>query len=250
VKRSILLADDSPTIQRLVTQTFADANFDVVCVSNGEAAIKKFEEIHPMLVLADIYMPGKNGYEVCAYIKNLAGYSEVPVVLLVGAFDAFDDATASLAGAAAHIKKPFEPQGLLDLVAAMLPGDAQVSTGKSKEKEQDVEKSSDDTAVFTAVPAAAPDTAAAATVAMAPTVVLAESEVVQDDGADLLGLDDLFKPAVEETSQPVALSDAEVDRIADRVIQKLSTQVVEGVAWEVVPKIVDKVLQEELKKRS
>ena len=80
MKRLILLADDSLTIQRLVTQTFADGQFEVVSVSNGDAAIRKFEEVRPDVVLADIYMPGKNGYEVCSYIKNHPQLSGTPVV--------------------------------------------------------------------------------------------------------------------------------------------------------------------------
>src|SRR5712671_7580134 len=102
MRQTILLADDSPTIQRLVTQTFADTRFDVVSVSNGDAAIKRLEEIQPDLVLADIYMPGKNGYEVCAHIKGHATLSGTPVILLVGAFDAYDEATATQAGATGH----------------------------------------------------------------------------------------------------------------------------------------------------
>jgi hypothetical protein len=66
------------------------------------------------------------------------------------------------------------------------------------------------------------------------------------DGGDLLGLQDLFKPA--PTS--IMVSDAEIDRIADRVIKKLSTQVIESVAWDVVPEITVKVLREELKRQS
>ena len=86
MKRTILLADDSPTIRRLVTQTFAGGNFQIVEVSNGEAAIKQLEELNPQpsIVLADIYMPGKNGYEVCAYVRNHKRFRETPVVLLVG----------------------------------------------------------------------------------------------------------------------------------------------------------------------
>ena len=91
MQRTILLADDSPTIQRLVTDTFADGEYDIVSVSNGEAAIRKLDEIRPDVVLADIYMPGKNGFEVCAHIKKHSRFSGIPVVLLIGAFDAFDE---------------------------------------------------------------------------------------------------------------------------------------------------------------
>ena len=115
------LADDSPTIQRLVNQTFADTRFDVVTVNNGDAAIRKFDEIEPDLVLADIYMPGKNGYEVCAHVRNHATLSGTPVILLVGAFDAFDESVAARAGAVAHITKPFEPRALVELVSSTAP---------------------------------------------------------------------------------------------------------------------------------
>jgi hypothetical protein len=73
-----------------------------------------------------------------------------------------------------------------------------------------------------------------------------ESPSVAADGNDLLGLRELFKP------QPanVSVSDAEIERIAQLVIQKLSTQVIENVAWDVVPDITTKVLKEELKRRS
>ena len=99
MRRTILLADDSPTIHRLVTNTFADSVFDIVSVSNGEAAVRKFEEIHPHVVLADIYMPGKTGYEVCAYVRKHSEWGRTPVILLVGAFDVFDENKAREIGA-------------------------------------------------------------------------------------------------------------------------------------------------------
>ena len=124
MRKTILLADDSPTIRRLVTQTFADADFKIVEVSNGDAAIKAIEEVKPNLVLSDIYMPGKNGYEVCTFIRDHPRLNATPVILLVGAFDAFSDETAKQAGATANIKKPFEPGALIELVTSVLSGDA------------------------------------------------------------------------------------------------------------------------------
>src|SRR5262245_27765837 len=120
MRQTILLADDSPTIRRLVTHTFADADFKIVEVSNGDAAIKSFEETKPHLVMADIYMPGKNGYEVCAYVRHHAALNSTPVILLVGAFDAFDEERAKRSGATANITKPFEPGALIDLVKSVL----------------------------------------------------------------------------------------------------------------------------------
>jgi CheY-like chemotaxis protein len=208
MRRTILLADDSPTIRKLVTQTFADGDFDVVSVSNGDAAIKALDEKRPSVVLADIYMPGKNGYEVCKYVRNHPQMRATPVVLLVGAFDAFDEDTAKQCGATANITKPFEPGSLIDLVTSVL---AAASANGEMESEPAAAESSDD--------------------------------------ADLLGLGEIFKETVPPAAtSSVSMSEEELDRIADRVIQKLSTQIIENIAWDVVPDITEKIVREELKK--
>ena len=118
--QTILVADDSPTIQRLVAQTFEGGSFVVVAVSDGDAAIEKFDEIRPSAVLADIYMPGKNGYEVCSFVKGHPVLDQTPVILFVGAFEAFDEDEAARVGASGKITKPFEPQELLDLVSGVI----------------------------------------------------------------------------------------------------------------------------------
>src|SRR5262245_39925498 len=139
MRRTILLADDSPTIRKLVTQTFADGDFDVVSVSNGDAAIKALEEKRPSVVLADIYMPGKNGYEVCKYVRSHPQLTTTPVVLLVGAFDAFDEDTAKQCGATANITKPFEPGSLIELVTSV------ISASSGADSEAQASEATDDT---------------------------------------------------------------------------------------------------------
>src|SRR5688572_27521383 len=99
----ILLADDSITIQKVVNLTFADEGIEVVSVSNGDQAERRLREINPDLVLADIFMPGKNGYELCETIKNSPQFSSVPVVLLVGAFEPFNEIEAQRVQADAHL---------------------------------------------------------------------------------------------------------------------------------------------------
>src|SRR5262245_55364659 len=202
MRRTILLADDSPTIRKLVTQTFADGDFDVVSVSNGDAAIKALEEKKPSVILADIYMPGKNGYEVCKYVRNHPQLRTTPVVLLVGAFDAFDENTAKQSGATANITKPFEPGSLIELVMSVLPA-------ASAEVAAEVEAPSGES----------PDE----------TDLLGLNEIFKKDEAP-------------HAPSGASISDEEVDRIADRVIQKLSTQVIENIAWDVVPDITEKIV--------
>jgi CheY-like chemotaxis protein len=116
----ILLADDSITIQKVVHLTFTDEGIDVVTVGNGELAIKKLGEEPFDLVLADIFMPGRNGYEVCEYIKTSREFGELPVLLLVGAFEPFDKAEAGRVRADGHLTKPFESRILVETVKRML----------------------------------------------------------------------------------------------------------------------------------
>ena len=80
--KSLLLADDSITIQRVVGITFANEDFEITTVDNGEDAISKAKEIKPDIVLADVIMPKKNGYEVCQAVKTDAVLGATPVLLL------------------------------------------------------------------------------------------------------------------------------------------------------------------------
>jgi len=118
---TILVADDNSNIQKMVTLAFKSEGIDVVAVGNGEACVRKAAEIIPDLVLADIFMPVRNGYEVCEFLKQDSRYSHIPVVLLAGAFDPFDEREAQRVGADGVLKKPFvPPDPLVALVKELL----------------------------------------------------------------------------------------------------------------------------------
>lgn len=106
-KPKLLLADDSITIQKVVSLTFADKGMDVVAFSDGDAAIEQVDEVRPDIVLADVHMPGINGYQVCELIRSNEATKNTPVVLLVGSFEPFDREEAERVGANAHLTKPF-----------------------------------------------------------------------------------------------------------------------------------------------
>jgi CheY-like chemotaxis protein len=106
--RKLLLADDSITIQKVVDLTFADEGVSVVCVNNGREAIERLEEFVPDVVLADVFMPQMNGYEVCEYIKQNEKLKHIPVMLLVGSFEPFDEEEARRVGANDILTKPFQ----------------------------------------------------------------------------------------------------------------------------------------------
>jgi CheY-like chemotaxis protein len=117
----ILVADDNSNIHRTVALALKEAGVEVVAVGNGEAAVRKIAEIMPDLVLADIFMPVRSGYEVCEFVKKDPRFSQIPVVLLIGAFDPFDEREAQRVQADAILKKPFvPPDSLLRTVADLL----------------------------------------------------------------------------------------------------------------------------------
>ena len=121
--RKLLLADDSITIQKVVDLTFADEGVSVVCVNNGREAIERLEEFLPDIVLADVFMPQVNGYEVCEYIKQNEKLKHIPVMLLVGSFEPFDEAEARRVGANDTLTKPFQSiRRLIDRVGLLVSG--------------------------------------------------------------------------------------------------------------------------------
>lgn len=118
--KRILLADDSITIQKVVELTFSDGDYEVTAVNNGAKAIAKLAEMRPDVILSDIIMPEKNGYEVCEYVKSHPEYRTIPVVLLTGTFEPFDPDRADKAGCDAVVTKPFESQSLIHKVEELI----------------------------------------------------------------------------------------------------------------------------------
>jgi len=119
--RKLLLADDSATIQKVIDLTFADEGVRVVAVGNGQEAIDQLLEVQPDIVLADVFMPARNGYEVCEYVKTNEQLKHIPVVLLVGSFEPFDEAEARRVGADEILTKPFQSiRKLIDRVGALV----------------------------------------------------------------------------------------------------------------------------------
>ena len=118
--KKILLADDSLTIQKVVELTFSDSEYELLCVPNGQKALEKVAEEKPDLILADVVMPEKNGYEVCEAIKANPATARIPVILLSGTFEPFDRDRAERLGCDAIVSKPFDSQQLLRQVEALL----------------------------------------------------------------------------------------------------------------------------------
>lgn len=118
----LLLADDSLTIQKVVELVLAEEHFDIKTVNDGEQALEAVTAFGPHIVLADIEMPKLNGYQLCEKIKNNTATVHLPVILLTGAFEPFDEEYAKAVGADDFIVKPFESQELISKVKSLLVG--------------------------------------------------------------------------------------------------------------------------------
>ena len=113
-KPKLLLADDSVTIRKVVELTFTDEGLDVTTVANGEEAMQKLAEIQPDIVIADVNMPEPTGYQICEHIKQNEATRDIPVLLVVGSFEPFDQTEAERVGADGFLTKPF--QSIRDLI--------------------------------------------------------------------------------------------------------------------------------------
>jgi CheY-like chemotaxis protein len=118
--KTLLLADDSVTIQRVIELTFTHEDVRVVSVSDGRRAVQWMETEWPDIVLVDVEVPEVDGYAVCAHVKQSSRLKHVPVLLLAGAFEPVDEARAKSIGCDGVLVKPFEPQQLVTRVKALL----------------------------------------------------------------------------------------------------------------------------------
>ena len=117
---TLLLADDSITIQKVVELTFAESEHKVVAVGSGRDLFKRLPEVKPDVVLCDVVMPDMNGYEVCQTLKSDPATLHIPVVLLTGTFEPFDRDRAMAAGCDAIVTKPFEARELINAVEDLI----------------------------------------------------------------------------------------------------------------------------------
>ncbi|HBR17314.1 MAG: hypothetical protein A3G39_07565 [Deltaproteobacteria bacterium RIFCSPLOWO2_12_FULL_43_16] len=132
MSKKILLADDSITIQKVISITFASEDYDLIIVGDGDTAIAKIKEVKPEMVIADVAMPGKTGYEVCEFIKKDPGLQYIPVLLLAGTFEPLNEKEAKRVKADDHIIKPFESQELIEKVKNLLARPPKLATAEEE----------------------------------------------------------------------------------------------------------------------
>lgn len=127
----ILLADHSPHAQRMGERILRDEGFEVATVTDGETALLRLKDLAPDLVLADISLPSRNGYEVCEYVKTSGKYPQTRVILTAGPVTAFDEARALSAGSDGFVRKPFEASVLLGTLQPLIETPEKSAKGKN-----------------------------------------------------------------------------------------------------------------------
>lgn len=116
----VLLADESSTIKKVVQLTLQDFDVDVRSVSVGLDVLSVAKSFRPDIVMADVLLAKRSGYEVCHDLKNDAETHQIPVVLMWSGFMEIDEQKARLSGADRRIEKPFDPQSLRQIVSDLV----------------------------------------------------------------------------------------------------------------------------------
>jgi CheY-like chemotaxis protein len=122
----ILLADDSPHAQRMGERILREEGFEVVSLTDGNAAMLRLADVDPDVILADVFLPGKSGFELCRYVKSEPRFKHVRVVLTAGLLEPFDEDEAKRAGCDAILKKPFEASRVVATIDPLVK-DAQLA---------------------------------------------------------------------------------------------------------------------------
>jgi CheY-like chemotaxis protein len=115
---TILVADDSVTIQKAVAIVFDKEPFKVVTAATGAEAVQRAKELKPHIVITDHTMPDRSGYDLADALKADPSTAQIPVLLLSSSAAPFDEARARAAGIVGHVPKPFDCQTLLERVRA------------------------------------------------------------------------------------------------------------------------------------
>jgi DNA-binding response OmpR family regulator len=211
MSRSLLIADDSNTIRKVVELTFRDTDFVVDCASDGDQAARELESGRHDVVLADVVMPGANGYELCRRIKTSS--RPVPVLLLAGTFEPFDHDQARECGADGCLLKPFDSETLLERVSSLLAERAALRTSAVEVREADMEE---------------------------PVSVAIE---------EVLGEVEREAETVETAAEPPAarIQEAQIQQIVEAVTGQLRASLSRELAEEIVPRAAETAVREYLR---
>jgi CheY-like chemotaxis protein len=277
VASTVLAVDDSVTMRKVLEITFAGPDFRCVTANGADAALQKLKSDKPDLVIADVTLEGKNGYELCKAVKQAS--PETPVLILSSKHNPYDPAKGSSAQADDYMDKPFDTQQMIDKVKKLLaskgdkPKAAPLPTAPVAQRARTLTYSA--ATVGNNVPGATPQPAPA----VAQQAPAARAPIAPVAGTPATGMPLQARPAAAPAPAPapapaaatparapaaaasaavaamaapvngqmaaklaeIGLTPAQVDAVL-----ALSREVVERVVWEVVPVLAETIIKEEI----
>jgi CheY-like chemotaxis protein len=231
----VFVADDSITIQKIVSLAFSGDDVAIEAVSDGESALESLRRFCADIVLADIFMPGCSGYELCARIKEDPDLKNIPVILMVGTFEPFDELEASRVKCDGRLTKPFDTEELIQTVHRLVGIKPQI----------------DAHSVQAAVGRGKVSTAAFQSFLGEKRILDVFSPEITSAGVPA-SIPPCGATAANPAPQPVtasALSEETLNVIVDKVVRKMSPDVIRDVAWEVVPELSEAIIRSTMKEQ-
>ncbi len=255
MSEAILLADDNVTIQRVVELALPQPDYQVVAVSNGNDAVDRLRAQRPGLVIADVHMPGFNGYEVARQTKEL--HPSVPVLLMVGTFEPFSEEEYRGCGADALLRKPFDAQELVQRVTILLlarQGRAAMAGTVASVPPPPLPLEPLARPLLRAVQQPGPAPASAMPDPYRPPTGIPGAAVI---GRLIQPMEAAPPPPPVTSMAPAAvaapphtsgeLSSEQVDRIARRVVELIGEGPLREVAWQIMPDLAEVIIKERLR---
>jgi CheY-like chemotaxis protein len=250
----LLVADDSITVQKVVGLAFGEEDVEIESVLSGDAAMDSVRAFKPDIVLADVVMPGCNGYELCERIKEDPEFGQTPVMLLVGTFEPFDEAEASRVKCNGYLTKPFDTSELIQKVhelaqdkavptnarASMNPAlDRPITPGSTGKRWTNSRVRDSFLGAERILDLFDPE-------------ILALAKTSTERGNTANGIAPEAVPSVSSSPMSQDISSEEfINSVADRVVRQMSPDIIRDVAWEVVPELseilIRRVIEEQRK---
>jgi DNA-binding response OmpR family regulator len=241
--KTLLLADDSVTVQRVVELTFAHEDIRVVSVSDGRRAVQALDADGADLVLVDVEVPEIDGYGVAEHVRKSDRLRDTPVLLMAGALAPVDEARARELGCAGVLTKPFEPQVLVKRVKDLLSGTAGKPAGASLRparyrSPEPLEPSRRPVWDASSQPHSAPRAAPAAADQSAPAAADTHKRSLVEAFSALLGADGAkAQPSAAPAPAP-APTTAELDEAVRRVLGNMTAESVRQIVAETAERLV------------
>ena len=118
--KKILITEDSPTVLEILKSVLAEEGYEVIAAVDGKEALDLVKAEKPDLIILDVMLPKIDGYKVCRMLKFDDKYKDIPIIMLTARAKETDEKLGKEVGADAYIKKPFEPEMIIDKVRELL----------------------------------------------------------------------------------------------------------------------------------